>query len=131
MSRERTTASGLLFENGIQIMDDLLDFTIERHADDIAAAEVYAGMRERMAQTRRHLRGALKKSWLKGRDRQRCLARARELREAELFIGLMVKAAEAAAEVNATVLENVKHLPGMKELLSGFTISVKGKRRNK
>ncbi|MCX5791846.1 MAG: hypothetical protein NTY45_06445 [Elusimicrobia bacterium] len=129
MRRKKLTASNLVFESAVEVMSDVFDFTIERHAGDQAAEEIYSKMRAALADARRNLRGLLKKPWFKGPERERCLARARELRGAELMLGYTVKAARAAAETNEFFLENAASLPGMPELMGRFKIKISGGRK--
>jgi len=132
MPREKITASGIVFDNAIEVIGDMFDFTIERHAEDIAAQAVYTKMREIVAEMRRNLRRLLKKSWFKGPERQRCLRRARELREAELALGYLIKASSVSTEMNAYFLDNVKNQSSMTELMSHFKIkAVRSGRRRK
>ena len=129
MHRDKTTASGIIFESAVQVMDDVIDFTIHRHKDDQVAMEIYAKMQAAMAESRRNLRRVLKRGWIKGKERAKCLARARELREAEQIIGYLIKTSRCSADLNSTVLGNLKQIPSMKELMSRFSIRVKGKRK--
>jgi hypothetical protein len=125
--RKKFTASGVVFESAVNVMDDVLDFTIDRHADDMAAVAIYTKMQACIAGARRNLRELLKKSWFKGKERDKCLARARELREAEKVIGCMIKTSQIAAENNELFLDNIKNFAGIEELMSRFKISYKGK----
>jgi uncharacterized protein YktB (UPF0637 family) len=124
---KKFTASGVVFESAVNVMDDVIDFTIDRHTDDMAAVAIYGKMRDCMAESRRHLRALLKKGWFKGKERDKCLARARELREAELLIGCMITVSKENAKTNELMLDNIKNVAGMEELMSRFKISYKGK----
>ena len=125
MRKEKTTASGLIFESALQVMDDVLDFTIQRHSEHQAAVAIYGKMRECLAQGRRNLRGLLKKGWFKGKERERCLARARELRQAELLLRDLGKASQLSADLDVSFLENVGDFDGLKEIMSRFRITIK------
>lgn len=129
MRKEKTTASGLIFESALQVMDDVLDFTIQRHSEHQAAVEIYTRMRAAMAGARRNLRGLLKKGWLKGKERERCLARARELRQAELLLRDLGKASQLSADMDGAFLENVSGFDGLKEIMSRFRITIKQKKQ--
>jgi hypothetical protein len=125
MRKGKFTASGLVFDSAVAVMDDVLDFTIERFGEHQAAVAVYGKMRECLAEARRNLRGLLKKGWFKGRERERCLARARELRQAELLLGDLMKSSQLAADIDGAFLQNVGRFEGVKELMSGFKIVIK------
>lgn len=130
MPKKKTTASGLLFENAVEVMRDMFDFTVDRHNEDVDAMEVYINMREAVAKIRRSLRALLKKRWFKGPERERCLSRARELREAELAFGYLIRANKVTMQMNAAFLENAKDFEGMSELMSHFNIKpVDGKKK--
>jgi hypothetical protein len=125
MRKGKFTASGLVFDSAVAVMDDVLDFTIERFGEHQAAVAIYSKMRDCLAQARRNLRGLLKKGWFKGRERERCLARARELRQAELLLGDLMKSSQLAADIDGAFLQNVGRFEGVKELMSGFKIVIK------
>lgn len=125
--RKKFTASGVIFESAVEVMSDVLDFTIDRHTDDMAAVAVYGKMRECVAEARRNLRALLKKGWFKGKEREKCLERARELRQAELLIGCMITVSKENAKTNEILLDNIKNVAGVEELMSRFKITYKGK----
>ncbi|MDO8806289.1 MAG: hypothetical protein Q7R35_17875 [Elusimicrobiota bacterium] len=129
MAKKKTTASGMIFESAVHVMSDVIDFSIEQHAEAVDAVKVYLVMRETMAEMRRNLRGLLKKGWFKGPEREKCLERARELREAELTLGCLVKISQASAEMHSAFLDNAGDFPGMPELMSHFKVKAVGKRK--
>lgn len=129
MPRKKTTASGMIFESAVHVMSDVIDFSIEEHADAVRAMHTYIKMRETIAGMRRNLRGLLKNSWFKGPEREKCLERARELREAELTISCLVKISEAAVDLHSTFLDNAGDFPGMAEIMSHFKIKMISRRK--
>lgn len=129
MPRKKITASGLIFDSALQLLDDMFDYTIERHTEAVDAEQVYLVIQAKLAGMRRNLRGLLKKRWFKGSEREKCLARARELRQAELAMSYLVQTNRAAAALHNVFLANAGELPGMPELMGHFKIKIEAKRK--
>ena len=123
MPRKKTTASSLIFDSALQVLDDMFDYAIERHSEAVDAEQVYLAISAKLAGMRRNLRGLLKKSWFKGPEREKCLARARELRQAELTMRHLVHTSRLTAALHQLFLQNANKLPGMPELMGHFKIS--------